>query len=268
MKECSVVKLSMTDIWDDTRRFVQREHALLLPIGFASFGVAAMMMALALPERSKSGQIEAGSWMLWLIPCAALMMLGYLAISRIVLRPGISVGEALNDAMRLLPRALGLALVVTAAITLLATVASMFVAVAALALKFSQGGATMLLMLTLAPAMLWISVRLVVLWPALANDNVGIRETIKRTLALTKPYALQIVTLLVVNFAVFVMLAAVVELAAGSVILLVTRMLGVAALGSTLVALLMAAFNAIYATLWSVYLARLYSRLAGSSSGI
>ncbi len=48
--------------------------------------------------------------MLTLLPMLLLAMAGYLIVSRIVLRPGISVGEAIRDSGTLLPRAIGVAI--------------------------------------------------------------------------------------------------------------------------------------------------------------
>ena len=101
-----MAEFSMIQLWDDTRRFVVRELALLLPLGFATFGLATLIVSLVAPQHRDAAATSFEPWMLWMIPAAGLMLIGYLATSRIVLQPGISVAEAIDGAVRLLPRAI------------------------------------------------------------------------------------------------------------------------------------------------------------------
>src|SRR5690606_9697412 len=110
----------------DTRRFFTRERTLLLPLGFATFGLAALIGGLAIPAPKAPGEpLTPGPWMLALIPMLLLVTLGYVAISRMVLRARISVAEALRDALGLMPRAIGVFVAIGLAFAALSLIAAL-----------------------------------------------------------------------------------------------------------------------------------------------
>lgn len=255
-------KLSMTEVWDDSRRFLRNEQALLWPIGLAGFGLSALILAMVVPVQSQTGHVSPGPWMLGLIPAMLLVLTGYLAMSRIALQSRITVAEALSGALRLLPRALGIVLIVMLVISLFALLAGLISAGLITAARTDPRlGATIITCIML-PFMIWASARLALLWAVLADRETPIGETFKISIALTRGHDGKFIGLLLLNILVYVVLTGVLELAGGSILLLLTRVLGVPGLGPLLVAILMAAFNAAYMTVWAVFLARLYNRLA------
>lgn len=258
--------LSIDEVWDDTRRFFTRERALLLPLGFATFGSAALVGGLVIPAPSAPGEpLTPGPWMIVLIPMLLLVTVGYLAISRMVLRARISVAEALRDALRLMPRAIG----VFAALGLAFVALSMMAALVAmlLAAVAGAGGMVTLGMVLMLPPIVVVSVRLALLWPVLADREQPVRETFIQAVALTRGRALRIAGLLIAYFVLYVLIVAVIEAAVGSVLIILARMAGAPTLAPTLISLTIAAFNAVYMTFWTVFLARLYARLVTSERG-
>ncbi len=254
--------LSMTEIWDDTRRFVSRELGLLLPLGFATFGMGTLLLSLAVPEHPAGKQPELGMWMLWMIPAGLMVLTGYLAMSIIALRSRITVAEAIEGATKLLPRAIILMLMVVSLITFGALVMSVLAGIVSLAMGLGQQGAVMLSVMLMVPPLAWLSVRLAVLWPVLADQRGIATGSIARAFLLTKGHGWRIAALLFLNMVMYTMLSGILELAGGSVLMLVARFVGRPEMGSTLVSILLAAFNAIYAVFWSVMLVRLYEKLA------
>lgn len=257
--------LSIDEAWDAARRFFTREHALLLPLGFATFGLAALIGGLAIPAPKAPGEpLSPGPWMFVLVPMLLLVTVGYLAISRMVLRAGISVAEALGDALRLMPRAVGVFVAIGLAFAALSIVAAVVaVLLSAVTGSGAQGMVTLGMALMLPPIIV-ISIRLALLWPVLADREQPVRETFAEAVALTRGNALKIAGLLIAYFLLYVLIVAVIEAAVGSILIILARMAGMPALASPLISLAVAAFNAVYMTFWTVFLARLYMQLSGA----
>lgn len=261
--------LSIDEVWDDTRRFFLREKALLLPIGFATFGLAALLGGLVVPApQAPQGQLPAGPWMLALPPILLLVLTGYLALSRIALRSRMSVAEAIRDAFRLLPRAVVLVLAIGLIFLALSLVAGLLAGVVSMVSRMSEAGMFGLALLIFLPPAVMVSIRFALLWPTLADQEGTIRATFVRGVTLTQGHALKIGGLLLAYFLFYLLMVAVLESAIGSVLIILARLIGAPSLGLVLVAVLIAAFNAVYMTFWTVFLARLYARLAGSIKGI
>ncbi|MGE0775075.1 MAG: hypothetical protein AB7L36_08575 [Sphingomonadaceae bacterium] len=254
--------VSINEVWDDTLRFFARERALLLPLGLATFGLAALIGGLVIPAPETPGtQPEAGPWMLALVPLMLLVLTGYLAVSRMVLRSHVSVSEALGDAVRLLPRAIGLVAAVVLVFVALSLIAGLIAGLIAVAGGLGAQGMLALGMAIIMPPVILVSIRLALLWPVLADREQPMRETFIEAVSLTRGNALKIAALLAVYFMLYVLIAAVLEAAVGSLLILLARSIGAPNLGATLISVLIAAFNAIYMSFWTVLLAQFYARL-------
>lgn len=261
--------LSIDEVWDDARRFFARERALLLPLGFATFGVAALIGGLVIPAPAAPGEsLPPGPWMIALLPMLLLVVTGYLAISRMALRSRITVAEALRDAGRLMPRAIGLMLGIGLLFVALSLIAGIVAGILAALTGTGAQGMLMLAMAIIMPPVVIISIRLALLWPVLADREHPIRETFIEAAALTRGNALKLAGLLFAYFMLYVLIVAVLEAAVGSVLMILARMADAPTLAPVLISVLIAAFNAVYMSFWTVLLARLYARLSGSMRGI
>jgi hypothetical protein len=255
--------LSIEEVWDDARHFFVRERALVLPLGFATFGLAALAAGLVVPApQPPAREVPAGPWMLVLLPVLLLVLTGYLTLSRIALRSRLSVAEAIRDAVRLLPSGILLLLGLGAIFLALSLIAGMVAGLLSAAGGIGQGGMLVLALAIFVPPALIVSIRCALLWPTLADSEEGVRATFRRGITLTRGSAMKIGGLLLAYFMFYLLLIAVIESVAGSLLIIVTRMLHVPALGPLLLAVVVAAFNAIYMSFWTIFLARLYARLA------
>ena len=253
--------VSIDEVWDDARGFFMRERALVLPIGFATFGLAALLGGLVVPTpEPPAREIPLGPWVFALIPILLLVLTGYLSLSRIALRPRISVAEGLRDALRLLPRGIGLYLtkgVVMASLL----IASIFVGLLPVMAGIAPQVMLPLTFAVFVPPALVVSIRFALLWPTLADQEGSIRETFVRGIAITRGHAVKILSVLVAYLLLYLLLVVVLESAVGLVLIIIFKMVGLQALGSLFVTVLLAAFNAIYLSFWTIFLARLYARL-------
>ena len=257
-----MARLPIIELWDDARCFVARELPLLLPLAFATFGLGTLIAGYFAPASQPQVVTAPGAWMLAMLPAGLLMLIGYLAISHIALRSHASIGEGLHAAIRLLPRAIALMLLIIAAMTLATMVIGLVTGLLAVTLGLGQHGGVMLMLVAMLPPLLWISIRLAVLWPALADREGPVGDTLRMATAMTRGRAAPIAGLMLASGVIYLVLAVVIELAGGSVLMLVARLLSMPGLGQLLLSILVAGFNAIYLLFWSVVLTRLYRALA------
>lgn len=255
-----MARLSMSDIWDETLGFLAREKALILPLGFATFGLALLMLALAAPADA-TAQAKPGVWMLWFIPGFLLITLGYLAVSAIVLRPNISVGESIAVALSRFPSAIVLSFLMLGAMFLLLTISVMLMAAVGAAMGMSLQRAAIVSVMAAAVPMFWLSIRLVIIWPLLVARDGGPADVMRRSFALTAGYALPIAGIILLFGLVYILTTGVAQIAGGSVFLLIARAIGTPHLGHTLAAVLVAGVGGVLATVWTLFLALLYRRL-------
>lgn len=257
-----MARLPIADTWDDTRRFIAREQALLLPIGLATFGVGALLLELVVPQATNPSEVKAGAWVLWLLPIMLLLLTGNLALSRIAQRPGSSVEENFVVAFRLLPRAVVTMIAFSFAVGLIGAVVGMIAGGLALLFGLGAANASALVTATLLTLGFWSSVRLALMWPVLADRNSRPIETIALSLSATRGYAMGLGGLFFLSGIIYLVSAVVLHLAGGSVMMIIARLVGEPTLGRFLESILTAGFNALFMTAWTVFLARLYVRLA------
>lgn len=260
-------RLSMSEVWDETKAFLAREKALVLPLGFATFGIALLMLGLAAPQGRPGAAMPAGPWMLWLLPGLLLITIGYLAISAIVLLPNISVREAIGRAMARLPSAVLITGMLLGAMLLLVTVAAMIVGLFGASLGWSMERAAMASLAVALIPMFWLSIRLILLWPLLVDRGLAPMDMIRGSFALTEGHTARIGALLVLVAMVYMLGTGVARIAGGSIFLLIGRVLGNPELGHLLTTILVAAVGGALATVWSLFVALLYRRLAGAGNG-
>lgn len=256
-----MASLSMSDVWDETIAFFRREKSLLLPLGFATFGLSLLIVSLAAPQNT-AGATPPGPWMIWFLPGALLALVGSLAISAVALYPSISVREALGIAVARLSAAVSITLLIVAVMLVVLTIAATLMVAVGAGLGWTmQQTAVAALVLVLIP-LFWLSLRLLPLWPLLTERRVGPLAAIRESLALTAGHAAAIAGILLLAAAAYLLVTGVAQLAGGSVFLLIGRMLGSDRLGHTLTVILVSAVGAVLATLWNLFVAVLYRRLA------
>jgi len=190
--------VSIDEVWDDARGFFVRERALVLPIGFATFGLAALLGGLVVPApEPPAREIPPGPWVFALVPILLLILTGYLSLSRIALRPRISVAEGLRDALRLLPRGIGLLLAMGLVMVSLSLIAGIFVGLLSVVAGIAQQAMLLLALAVFAPPAVVVSIRFALLWPTLADQEGTIRETFICGVAITRGHAVKILGVLV-----------------------------------------------------------------------
>lgn len=251
-------------LWEETAAFFRAELPLVAPVAFLGFGVPMVAMLLAVPvEQAQAGVMTPGLWMLWFVPAGLMSMFGSLAVSALALRRGETVRACLALALTRVPSGIGLALLNVAVQAALAIpVAMMRIA------DGGQGVGTALANLTVFAMLIWLFVRVLPIWALLADRPLGPVAAIRATFAATRGRYRVLLLLRVAGALAGVIALVVLLIPIGVVFKLVGLAVGVPEVGTTLSYVASAAAFAMIASLWTIYCARLYRLLAGSTSGI
>jgi hypothetical protein len=177
-----MASISLDNAWKETSAFVKREGALLFPVALLLIAIPFALMFQLVPEELRRGMVmpsehqvaaslSAGT-LLGVLLAMVIAIIGGLTLYALALRPGISVAEALQLAVRRLPVTLGISLLLGAALVLplalVMSVAPMLVPV---------------VMITLA--LIW-SVRFVMLNAVIVDRQAGLIDTVRHSWTLSK----------------------------------------------------------------------------------
>jgi len=254
-------RLSISAAADETRAFMRREGSLVFPVAFATFGMALILVSLMMPQ-SQPGEVQPGWWMILLLPLILLGIVGQLAISYLVLRPGVTVADALRRGVARLPIVLGIIVAFALAAALFIVAASVILGVIAIAVGMNEMSAARLAVMAMLVFLIWLGVRLLLLWPTVAGGGEGVKGSIQRTFALSRGRAWKFFALLILFGLVYGVLTIAVQFGLGSILLLFGRMVGSEAAGAVLTVVLVGLLAAAIQAFWTVLLAHLYRQLA------
>lgn len=249
-----MTNLSISRAWTQTSAFVAREASLLMPVAFAFVGLPSVILGQFTPPILPDQPLEPGSWMFAIIPMVILSIAGGLTLNNLVLRPGISVGEAIKLA---LPRILPL---VGAALLML--LAGMVASIPVLILSAVLGGGNVtagasIALLLMIPLFVLAGVRLIFMNPVAAMEASGPVAIISRSWQLTRGQFFKLFSM----FVAFFVLLLVASMAASAVVGIVVTV----AIGSPsdepIAKLILELVSAVLSTVFSVYLSTMIAQL-------
>lgn len=259
-----MARISIGRVWDEAWAFLRAESALLLPVSLATIGAAMLLLTQVIPD-PVDDRLPRGPWLLWLFPVYALMLTGIIAMSALVLRPGISVSESFHLAVRRLPIAAAMVVMLAG----LSVIASIPVALASL-IDMQAGGAPGVLTGLANGAMLaltvWLWVRLLPMWAVVADGRPTPIAVFRDSFALTRGMAGRLLGLTLIALAAAVVVGAALLFGGGAVLMIIGRAIGGVELASLLVAMLMSLLVAAMTTIWTVLIAILYRQLGSPPS--
>jgi len=255
------IRISLGSVWEEAIGFARAELGLLLPLALLGFGLPMVAMLLAVPmEAAATSTLKPGPWMLWLVPCGLISMLGSIAVSALVLTPGISVRESIMVAIARFPAAIGLLLLYVGVQVVLAIP----LALATLIDQRVSGGAgpiAMLVNLLDIALMIWLFVRILPIWAVLADRSQSPMAAVRTAFRLTRGcyarlLALRIVMAVAATIAMLVLLIPI-----GAVAQLIGLATGNTQVSTILSFVATGVVAAAVVGLWTVYVARLYRAL-------
>lgn len=260
---------SLGTVWEETIAFLRRESSLLVPVALALFGPAQLLLRFAMagaadPTAMAGRAISAQIFLAF--PALLLALYGYLAVSLLVLVPGLSVGEALSRAVRAFPKAIA-----TAALVMIAwlCIAIAIVTAATLGVLLfrsspqSPGVANLLSLLLIIP-MLVIVVRMLLFAPVLAVEETGPVAALRRIWTLSRDNIVRFVGVWLLFLFLGFLVTMVDMLVFGSIFRLLGLGVGDAELLGIAQALISAGFQALLSLGMTVYIALVYRKIVSA----
>lgn len=257
------MSVSMSAIWDETLAMLKRERHLLVPLALATVGIGTAAGGLAGPPPG-----QAGGSLLGLIGSVAanlLSLIGNLALMALVLRPGISVAEAIRLAIARLPKMIAVILTILGALLLLAlpfvVLAGEVKLNAQYAIKDLPLAAQVYALMALL-VILYIGFRLVTLNALVVDRNPPVFTALRDSFAQTRGLVLKIVGVLLIFLLVSTIVNGAAAAVLGALFGLVGKMLGLPLLGKTIAILIGSLITALFSMVLSVFIGRLHQRIS------
>jgi hypothetical protein len=252
--------LSINSAWNETMAFMAREGRLVLPVGFMLIAFPGALVQAAMPAAAPNQLPEPGAWLL-LVPLAIVAtLIGNLAISLLALRPGASVGEAIQHGLRRSPVVLGAALLVGLASALVMVPVIVLAAGAAVAL--GNPGLAAIAGLPMLALLVFLWTRLLMLNPIGAMERLGPVAILRRSWALTKGYFWRLLGFLILLLVVAMVASAAVGTVGGILVVLLAGPPEPGSLSFYLVLILSTLVQAALSSIFAVMVARIYAQLA------
>lgn len=252
--------LSINTAWNETMAFMGREGRLVLPVGFMLIAFPGALIQAAMPATPPNQLPEPGAWLL-LVPLAIVAtLIGNLALSLLALRPGISVGEAIQHGLRRFPVVLVAALLV--GLASMAAMLPIFVLAGGAVAATGNPGFALIPLLLSVPLLVFLWTRLLMLNPIGAMEPLGPVAILKRSWALTRGYFWRLFGFLILLLIVAMVASSAVGAIGGILIVLLAGPLQPGSLSFYLVLILSTLVQAALSSIFAVMIARIYAQLA------
>lgn len=255
------MKLSISRAWDETVAFLKSDFGSLFILAFALVALPGVILqALGGPAAgtTPAEMPEPGLWMLLLPVVAVLSVIGTLAIAVLAVGRERVIGTALSVALRRFLPLLG------ATLLLILGAALLFIPLILIGGVGGAGGAgvAVLFLFVLMIAFLFIWVRLMLMTPVAAAEDLGPIGIIRRSWELTSGRFWKLLGFVLLVGLVFIVLSMAVGAVAGILIFALLGEPEPGSFASFLILLLTGVVNAVVALVFTAMLARIYLQLA------
>ncbi len=256
--------LSISAAWNETAAFVRREARLLLPIAFLFIALPGAVLQMAIPTPVEGEMPAGGAWLLLLPLTFGLSLIGTLAILWLSLRPGSSVGEALQVGLRRFLPVFGALLLIglgalLIALPLLLTVAS----AGATPPSTGMAAVALLLFLLMLGAYLLLWIRLILVSAVGTVEPLGPIAMIARSWQLTRGHFWKLLGFMLLMILAFLVVILAFSTVFGIAIILIAGPAEPGSPGYYLLMILSAFLQAIISMIFATLTARIYAQLSG-----
>ena len=256
------MRISLSAAWDETKAVLARDGRLLAAVALAMLVLPGIILDLSTPEAQPGEIPPPGAWMAIAAVTIAISLAGQLALIRLALGTGTSVGDAILHGFRRLLPYLGALLLWIVPLVLIAA-----------ALYGAAGvdtetprGAPAFGFLVIVVAGLVLAFRLLLSSPVASAESKGPLGILKRSWALGRGNTLRLFAFAVLFLITLLVLLGAVSAVLGSVVAAASGGLEPWSLGKLLVALVSQLISASVSVVFFVMLARMYRQVAGSDA--
>ena len=259
-----MTKLSISKAWDESRAVIARDGSLLATIALALFVLPGVISDIATPAASPGELPKPGYWIVLTVLALLVTLVGQLAVIRIAIGSGLTVGEAIRHGAQRAPVYLAATLIwVLPVLVITVLLAAKVVGPPANASPIAA-----LALILLCGVVLWFAIRMLMTSPVASAEAVGPVEILRRSWQITQGHWLRLF-----GFFVAVIVGALVVITA------VTAIGGILAkiifggvepltVGALFVALLGQIVSGAVSVILMVMVARIYVQLGGESAAV
>ncbi|MBK5265544.1 MAG: hypothetical protein JJE34_09995 [Alphaproteobacteria bacterium] len=261
-----MARLSIGAAWEETLVFVKREGTLLFPVALVFLALPAVVLQLFLPDRMRHmatmEEVNAApdlppSFLLAMFGVILIGLLGTLAIYALSLRPGISVAEALQLALRRMPVLIGAGLLLMLGFSMLILIFSI-IGDGLVAVTGTSASVSILILIGVPIAMFAI-VRLLLLNAVVLDQPVNSIEAIRHSWRLTIGQFWKLAGFLIG----LIVLMLVSQLVSRMIFGIAGSLIGGSTLAALLAGLAVAVVNAVLQVYYLIMTCRIYRQLRG-----
>lgn len=264
--------LSISTAWEESLRILKRDGSLITSVALALVVLPMAVFTAVVPGGVISALTQLGQgqlpYGLGLLCLFLVLLIGQLSVARLALGPSVSVGGAIQAALRRAPTYIGAALIFGLIMTVAVFLVSFLAVIAARPTsqeQFSKSPALMISLGIVVCVYLFLFARLLSVSAAVAcsEEELGPIGILRRSWRLTAGHLWRIVGFIVVFFIATSIAAAALELGVGSLVQIVLGKIEPFSASAVLMALVDGLVSGAITVVLIVMLARIYTQLAG-----
>jgi hypothetical protein len=264
--------LSIGKAWDEAKAALQANRRLIVPVALGMILLPAVIASMVEPQVPAGEQPPPGLWMLVVLAMIIIMFVGQLAMVLLVNGWRGSVGEAIAEAARRAPTLILAALMVGIVVILAFSVIlaiGMGRSIESGQFDWTSISTLGWVLLCLAfVALLYFSVRLLLLVAVVAIETLGPIASIRRVFALTYGHFWRLLGFLLMLMIGFFVVALTVGAVIGALVTLVAGRPEPWSISLLLVALTGGLVQAGFVMVYTAMLARIYAQLSAGQASV
>lgn len=257
--------ISMSAIWEDSIALVKRERQLLVPLTLATIGIGSAAAAMIQPETNEP--TTAAIAFVSTLAANLLNLIGSLAIIALVLKPGLSVAEAIRLAIARAPKMLGVILLYFVAILVIMLPFVLAAGPTSLSVKTTINDLpprALFFALIGLLVIIYAGIRLMTLNVVIVDRNPPILTAITTALAQSRGLVLKLIGVLLLFLIVGAVLSGAAVAVLGALFSLIGKSFGLPLLGKTVAALAGGMIEALLSMVFAVFITTLYRKLSAN----
>ena len=261
--------LSISKAWDETRARVAADGRLMAVIAAALLLLPQAIVAVVAPPAELSGESPSSTANILALIAGIIGIVGQIALIRLALVPGTSVGESIQHGLKRLLPMIGAVLIICIVVFLVAMVVLLAVGGATGLEAAETGAATRSVFIAAAVITLlalFLSPKLLMMMPVATAERGGPVHIVKRSWTLSSGHYLRLLGFMLLILIAAVIIVVAVQFVLGAALVAAFGELDPLGPGALVYALLFGAAQAALAVLISVMLARIYAQLSGGDA--
>lgn len=256
------MRISLSAAWDETKAVLARDGRLLAAVALAMLVLPGIILDLSMPEAQPGELPPSGAWLAIGAAAVALSLAGQLALIRLALGDGTSVGDAITHGFRRLLPYLGALLLWLLPLIL---VAGLLYRAAGVGTEAPRGAPALGFLLVVL-AGLFLAFRLLLGSAVASAESAGPVGILKRSWALGRGNWWRLFAFAMLFAITLIVLLGAVQGVLGSVVATAAGGLKPWSLGTLILALVGQLISAAVSTVFFVMLARMYRQAAGGGA--